>query len=57
MLAFYYSTLIMPPKKERYITAATFARADKAALHRVQTPVSSAPVSGEENNPEQRSLF
>jgi hypothetical protein len=46
MLASYNSTLIMPPKKGRYITAAACARAEKATLHRVQTlsPLHQLPV-------------
>jgi hypothetical protein len=50
MLASYHSTLIMPPKKGTYITAAACARAGEAALHRAQTPESSAPASSEENS-------
>jgi hypothetical protein len=46
----------MPPKKGRYITAAACARAGKAVLHRVQTPVSSEPASNEENGPDNSDL-
>ena len=57
MLASYHSTLIMPPKKGRYITAAACARAGKAALHRVQTPASSEPAASEENGPDNSGLL
>jgi hypothetical protein len=57
MLASYPSTFIMPSKIGRYITAAACARADKVALHRVQTPVSSAPASSKENGPDDSDLL
>jgi len=42
----------MPAKKGRYTAKTACARAGKAALHRVQTPVFSAPPSSEEYGPD-----
>ena len=52
ILASYHPTVIMPAKKGRYTAKAACARAGKAALHRVQTPISSAPPSSKDNGPD-----